>query len=77
MLRRFDTLFFLIGFALGIFWVYITDPPKKILIKHPTPQNAGKIVYKDKVSNCYKFKSEEITCPNDPEQILEHPVIVD
>ena len=52
---KFNTLFFLIGFAIGILYVYVSNPEKNIIVKHPTPQNAGKIVYKDKVNNCYKY----------------------
>jgi len=53
---KFNTLFFLIGFAIGILYVYVSNPEKNIIVKHPTPQNAGKIVYKDKVNNCYKYR---------------------
>ena len=74
---KFNTLFFLIGFAIGILYVYASNPEKNIIIKHPTPQNAGKIVYKDKVNNCYKYMAEEVKCPEDPNESVEHPLVLD
>jgi len=60
---------FFIALAVGIFITYIYSPPKKIIIKWPTPENAGKIVYKDDSDTCYKYKANEIPCPDDKTQI--------
>ena len=38
---------FLFALAIGIFYVYISAPPRRIVYKFPTPDNAGKITYKD------------------------------
>ena len=46
---------FLIAFAVGIFYCYITFPEPKIIIQHPTPTNADKVVYQDENENCYKY----------------------
>jgi hypothetical protein len=56
---------FFIAFAIGIFFTYIYSPPKKIIIKWPTPENAGKIIYKDDLDTCYKYKANEVECPKD------------
>jgi hypothetical protein len=32
---------------------------------YPTPENAGSVEYKDKVGNCYVFKSKSVKCPKD------------
>ena len=60
---------FFIAFSIGIFLTYIYSPPKKIVIKWPTPENAGKIIYKDHADTCYKYKANEIPCPDDKSQI--------
>jgi hypothetical protein len=62
---------FFISLAIGIFITYIYSPPKKIIIKWPTPENAGKIVYKDESESCYKYKANEIPCPDDKSQIKD------
>ena len=64
-----DPLAFFIALAVGLFFTYIYAPPKKIIIKWPTPENAGKIIYKDNADSCYKYKANEIPCPDDKSQI--------
>ena len=60
---------FLIALFIGLFLTYIYSPPKKIIIKWPTPENAGKIIYKDHSDSCYKYKANEINCPEDKTKI--------
>ena len=65
---------FLLAFAVGIFFCYITLPPMKIIIKHPTPDNAGKVVYHDEDDNCFKYNAEEVSCPTDINTAKNHPL---
>ena len=53
---------FLISFAIGMFFVYLSNPPPKIIYIYPTPENSGKIKYKDEASNCFNFSSVEVPC---------------
>ena len=53
---------FLIALAIGIFYVYISTPPKRIVYKFPTPDNAGKIIYRDEAGTCYKYKAVTVPC---------------
>jgi hypothetical protein len=62
-------LYFLISFCIGIFFVYISTPKPKIIIKYPTPQNAGKIIYKDNSGLCYKYLAKEVKCPKNTKEI--------
>ena len=71
-----DIFAFLLGLGIGIFLVYIMHPIPRIIIKHPTPLNAGKIIYKNDDNNCYKYEANEITCPYDSNVIVEHPLII-
>jgi hypothetical protein len=65
---------FLLALGVGLLYCYITLPPKKIIIKHPTPENAGKVVYHDEDNNCFKYKAEEIQCPTDDNNVKNHPL---
>ena len=56
---------FFIALAIGIFLTYVYAPQKKIIIKWPTPENAGKLIYKDNADSCYKYNAKEIPCPDD------------
>ena len=64
---------FILSFCIGIFIVYIRDPPKKIIIQHPRP-NDDKTIYRDDDNNCYKYKTIEVKCPSDKSLILDHPL---
>jgi hypothetical protein len=59
---RLNFTVFFIAFALGIFYVYISAPKQKILIKYPTPYNANKVYYQNDDGACYKYKVDEIKC---------------
>jgi hypothetical protein len=64
-----DARAFFIALFIGLFFTYIYSPPKKIILKWPTPENAGKLIYKDHSDTCYKYKAGEIPCPDDKSQI--------
>ena len=68
---KLNPLAFLIALIVGLVYNYITFPEPRIIVKHPTPNNAGKIIYKDNSDNCFKYISEEVKCD---ENSKEHPV---
>lgn len=65
---------FLLSLALGLLFVYLSSPTPTIIYVYPTPDNVNRIDYKDKASNCFKFKSEEVKCPSDTSLIKKIPV---
>lgn len=69
-----NPLAFFIALAIGLFLTYIYSPPKKIIIKWPTPENAGKIIYKDHSDSCYKYEANEIDCPDDKTKIKNQSI---
>lgn len=64
-----NPIVFLISFAVGLFFCYITSPTPIPIIQYPTLENAGSIVYKDDADVCYKYKAMKVKCPSDPNQI--------
>lgn len=74
--NKLHPLAFLVSFAIGMFFVYVLQPETKVIIKHPTPENAGKIIYHDKANNCYKYMAKEIDCPSDKSLIMDHPIML-
>ena len=61
---------FLISFAIGVLYIYLTDDYKKVVIVYPTPSNQNKKTFIDKSNNCVKYQLNEIDCPDDESQYI-------
>lgn len=59
-----DPFVFLIALCVGLFYTYISTPPPEIVVKYPTPFNAGKITYVDDAGVCYRYKVKKVSCPH-------------
>lgn len=77
LLGRIRPVYFFAAFAIGLLFAYIITPSPQVVVKFPSPFNAGKIVYKDKAENCYKYNAEEVQCPSDPSRISPQPIMED
>lgn len=56
---------FIIAFSFGIGYCYMMSPPPKIVVRFPSPANAGSIVYQDNAKNCFTFDAKETACSKD------------
>jgi hypothetical protein len=65
---------FLISLAVGILFVYLSSPTPTVIMVYPTPDNVGRVEYKDKADNCFKFEATEVKCPSDKSKIKTIPV---
>jgi hypothetical protein len=63
-----NPLYFFLSFAIGIMIVYVMNPPPNIVLKFPSPYNAGKVIYKDKADSCYKYRAQKVPCKGDTPQ---------
>ena len=61
--------YFFIAFCIGILYTYLIHPKPSVIIKYPTPNNAGKILYKDDAGVCYRYKKKEVKCPANKSKI--------
>jgi hypothetical protein len=66
-------LYFLLSFAVGMLYCYLTNPKPEVIVKFPSPFNAGKVVYKDD-DTCYKYKADKVECPIDKSKIKPQPL---
>lgn len=71
-----EPVYFITALAVGLFLCYLITPTPDVVVKYPTPENAGSIVYKDDADNCFKFTSKEVSCPADKKTIHKIPVHV-
>lgn len=58
-----NPLVFFISLSIGLFFAYISTPVPDVVIKYPTPENAGKVMYMDSAKNCYKYRAKAVKCP--------------
>ena len=65
---------FLISVAVGLFFVYLSQPSPTTIHVYPTPDNITKVQYKDKADNCFQFETQEVQCPSDKTTIKPIPV---
>ena len=77
VLEKIHPLYFFISFAVGLFFCYITTPKPELVLKFPSPYNAGKITYHDKDNNCYRYKADKVACPADKSLIKDQPIMED
>ena len=55
-----------------MFLAYLLTPDTEVILRYPTPDNAGKIVYRDHNDVCYKYKAHEVKCPSDKRKIKQN-----
>lgn len=72
--ERIHPFYFFLAFAVGLFFCYVTTPKPDLVLKFPSPYNAGKIVYHDIDDNCYKYKADKVECPADKSLIKDQPI---
>ncbi len=74
MLRHIEIVPLFIGIVIGIIAILMIKPEKSVIYKYPTPQNAGKIVYKDKNGVCYKYSAAEVNCDSNESRLKDFPL---
>jgi len=65
MFKYIDIRIFLISLSIGLFYIYIAEDYKKVIVMYPTPDNVKTTQYKDKTGNCFSYNLKEMKCPLD------------
>jgi len=74
LLSKIHPFYFILAFAIGILYCYLTKPKPTIVVKFPSPTNAGKLVYKHDDESCFKFEASKVECPMDKNLIKPQPI---
>jgi hypothetical protein len=56
---------FILSFAIGVFFVYLYQPDKRVVYVYPTPESVDLLQYKDATGHCFDFKQTKVKCPAD------------
>ena len=59
---KFMPIYFLIFLCIGFLIVYSLSPKSKVVVKSPTLENVGKILYRDDNDICYKYEKIIVPC---------------
>lgn len=65
---------FLLSFCVGMFFVYTFTSNPDVIYIMPTPDNESSVIYKDKTDTCFKYKSEQVDCPDNRDEINEYKI---
>ncbi len=73
-MKLINPLYFIISFVIGLIYIHFTQAPPRVVIKYPTPHNAGRITYVDDAGVCYKYAVEKANCPANKSLISVIPI---
>lgn len=74
MLKHIRVVPLAIGLIIGLIIVFCIKPTKNIVHKYPTPENAGKLTYKDKNGVCYKYTAKQVECDKNESRLKDFPI---
>ena len=77
LLGNIRPLWFFLAFGIGLLMCYVLTPAPEVVIKFPSPYNAGQVMYRDKAKTCFTYDATEVTCPRDKATIKPQPIAAD
>ena len=55
---------FIASLAIGILFVYMSEPAQRVVHVYPTPELSEAILYRDRAGVCHKVTAQEVKCPS-------------
>lgn len=73
---RLNLMAFILAFSGGLLYIYMFTPPPEVVVKFPTPWNAGRVVYREPNdhSSCYVIRATNESCPAEKGRIRPQPI---
>lgn len=65
---------FFAALTVGLLYVYVVTPRPEVVVKFPSPYNAGSVVYTDKNDQCFKYRADAVDCPANKALIRHQPI---
>ena len=70
----FNPFVFVGGLLVGIFVVCVIRLKAKEVVRYPHPSNSETTVYRDKNNVCFKFKTQEVSCSENKDKVVQYPL---
>ena len=67
-----DPVALLAGFAIGLIVLYTAMPAPRVVVKFPSPMNAGKVTYSEP-GGCFTYDALDVPCPSDASAVKDQP----
>ena len=64
----------LLGFFIGIFFVYILKPAPMVIMKYPNLENTADVIYRDRNGTCFKYDTKTVDCDKHEDRIKPYPL---
>jgi hypothetical protein len=74
MLKHIRVFPLILGIVIGIIAIILVKPPMNVVHKYPTPENANKLIYKDKNNVCYKYNAIKVDCDKNESRLKDFPL---
>jgi hypothetical protein len=74
LLNKIRPVWFFLSFGVGLLVCYMFTPPPPVVVRFPSPNNAGKVLYRDDEDNCYAYKADAVECTS---KSKEQPIAID
>jgi len=74
MLKHIQWIPLVIGVIVGICGIWFIPDDKNIVYKYPIPDQADKMIYKDKNEVCYQYTSSEVNCDKSESRLKDFPL---
>ena len=75
LFSRLKASWFFGAFVVGLVLAYLLGSKPEVVVKFPSPKNAGLVVYHGNGDgSCFKYNAEEVPCPTDDSQVLPQPI---
>ena len=69
-------LWFFLAFGIGLLACYLMAPAPEVVVRFPSPTNAGKVVYRDeKTDSCYVYEADQVDCQSAGDKVRAQPLI--
>jgi hypothetical protein len=73
LLSKLRAPWFFGAFIVGLVLAYVLGAKPEVIVKFPSPKNAGSVVYHGDES-CFKYNAEKVACPTDESEVRPQPI---